>query len=128
MGRRMQFPVRYHLASTIHRIQGDNVSLLATELSTSNKKYRLWQREQFTVLLSRVRHCKDIIFVGNVADTQAAIEDILSRSSKWEALIEHYLSVLDIAGNTSRVRQLSLDLHPFLPMYRELPSTMCGYA
>jgi hypothetical protein len=30
MGRRTQFPVRYHLTSSIHRIQGDNVSLYAT--------------------------------------------------------------------------------------------------
>ena len=33
MGRITQFPVRYYLASTIHRIQGDTVPLLATELS-----------------------------------------------------------------------------------------------
>jgi hypothetical protein len=49
MGRRTHFPVRYHLTSTIHRIQRDTVSLLAMEMSVSKKSYRLWQREQFAV-------------------------------------------------------------------------------
>jgi hypothetical protein len=128
MGRRTQFPVRYYLASTIHRVQGDNVMLLATELSISKKEYRLWQREQFAVLISRVHHCRDIIFVGNVTDTQQCIEHIMSQSSKWDALIDYYLSELNVANENSRARQLLLDSHPFLPMYRELPSTACGYA
>jgi hypothetical protein len=131
MGRRTQFPVRYYLASTIHRVQGDNVSLLATELSLHKKEYRLWQREQFAVLISRVHNCKDLIFVGNVVDTRASIEHIMSHSSKWDSLIEHYLSNLNVsnqAGHASRAVQLTLDFHPFLPMYRELPSSACGYA
>ena len=119
--------VRYYLASTIHRIQGDNVSVLATELSISKREYRLWQREQFAVLMSRVQRCGDIIFVGRVADIQAAIEDILKRSSKWDALIEHYLDELNVARERSCARRLVLDRHPFLPIYRELPSTACGY-
>ncbi len=41
MGRRLQFPVRYFLCSTIHRIQGDTVPLLATQLTDNEKVYRL---------------------------------------------------------------------------------------
>ena len=44
MGRRSQFPVRCYFCSTIHRIQGDTVPLLATQLSNSERQYRLWQR------------------------------------------------------------------------------------
>jgi len=128
MGRRTQYAVRYFLASTIHRVQGDTISLLATELSLHKKQYRLWQREQFAVLISRVQTCKNIIFVGNQVETAAAIEHVLSRSSKWDALIEHDLSELNVAGNTGRARQLVLDDHPFMPIYRELPSMACGYS
>lgn len=70
MGRRAQFPVRYHLASTIHRIQGDIVPLYATQVSEIQREYRLWRKEQFAVLISRAEHCKDIIFVGNKLDTK----------------------------------------------------------
>ncbi len=59
MGRCTQFPVRYYLASTIHRIQGDTVPLLATEMSLAKREYRMWQREQFAVLTSRVQRCTD---------------------------------------------------------------------
>jgi predicted GIY-YIG superfamily endonuclease len=127
MGRRTQFPVRYYLASTIHRIQGDTVGLLATELSLTKKEYRLWQKEQFTVLISRVHKCDEIIFVGSKTDTQAAIVQILSGSSKWDTLVDHYLSELDSAQYSPVARNIRMDSHPFLPMYRELPAAACGY-
>jgi len=66
--------VRYYLCSTIHRIQGDTVPLLATEMSLTKREYRLWQREQFAVLISPVHECKDLIFVDTAAKTRAAIE------------------------------------------------------
>lgn len=96
MGRRTQFPVRYYLASTIHRIQGDTVQMLAIEMSLARSEYRLWQREQFAVLISRVQRCQDLIFVGSRQQTRAAIEQIMKRTSKWDALIDHYLTELNV--------------------------------
>jgi hypothetical protein len=127
MGRRTQFPVRYYLASTIHRIQGDTVQLLATEMSLARREYCLWQREQFAVLISRVQRCQDLIFVGSRQQTRAAIEHIMRRTSKWDALIDHYLTELHVDTVSHRANNLDLDVHPFLPMYRELPTVSCGY-
>ena len=127
MGRRTQFPVRYYLCSTIHRIQGDTVPLLATEMSLSKREYKLWQKEQFAVLISRVQTCNDIIFVGNRTDTRAAIEQVLSVSSKWDTLIDHYLTELNIAVRPIRAPTIQLKMHPYLPLYRELPTASCGY-
>ena len=126
MGRRTQFPVRYHLTSTIHRIQGDTVPLCATQISESNRQYRLWQREQLTVLISRARQCADMIFVGPEMETRHAIINILARTSKWDLLVDNYVSSLDVLSHPS-VREIRLQLHPFLPVYRELPSASCGY-
>jgi len=127
MGRRTQFPVRYYLCSTIHRIQGDTVPLLATEMSTTKNVYKMWQKEQFAVLVSRVHECADIILVGSREETRAAIERILLTSSKWDNLIDHFLNVLNVAVHTGQARHIDLCAHPFLPIYRELPSTECGY-
>ena len=127
MGRRTQFPVRYYQSSTVHRIQGDTVALVATELSLSRRDFRLWDRAQFAVIISRVRSCSDLIFVGNVDETRAAIEHIMSKTSKWDNLIDHFMSELNTAVQPARARQISLDSHPFLPLYRELPSAPCGY-
>jgi predicted GIY-YIG superfamily endonuclease len=127
MGRRTQFPVRYYLCSTIHRIQGDTVPLLATEMSTTKREYKLWQKEQFAVLISRVQSCNDVIFVGSRSETRAAIENILSGSSKWDTLVDHYMSELNVAVQRACAREIVLDTHPFLPVYRELPTAACGY-
>jgi hypothetical protein len=126
MGRRTQFPVRYHLTSTIHRIQGDTVSFYATQVSTVNRQYRLWQKEQFAVLISRAEHCRDIMFVGSPSDTKSAIVNILTQSSKWDVIIDAYMSALDVMSQP-RIREINLDVHPFKPMYRELPTASCGY-
>ena len=127
MGRRTQFPVRYYVCSTIHRIQGETVPMLATQLSNTEPQYRLWQKEQFIVLVSRVQRCRDIFFVGTPTETKRAIIAILDRSSKWDALVDNYLSVLNVATRPSGMRELLLDSHPYLPLYRELPTTKSGY-
>ena len=127
MGRRTQFPIRYHMTSTIHRIQGETVSLYATQLCDSTRDYRLWRKEQLAVLISRARYCRDIIFVGNRNETFAAITRVLSLSSKWNLLVDEYLTALDVMSRPL-VRLIRLELHPFMPLYRELPTTTCGYA
>jgi predicted GIY-YIG superfamily endonuclease len=112
----------------VHRCQGQSIPLLATEMSLSRKEYKMWQREQFAVLISRVHRCQDLIFVGDKQETGAAIEHILRQSSKWDALVDHYLTELNVAVRPNRARRIVLDVHPFLPMYRELPSASCGCA
>jgi hypothetical protein len=126
MGRITQFPVRYHLTSTIHRIQGETIALYATQVSQIQREYRLWQKKKFAVLISRAEQCGDIIFVGSPADTKAAIVNILERSSKWDSIIGNYISALDVLSHPP-IREISLQLHPFKPLYRELPTASCGY-
>ena len=126
MGRRTQFPIRYYLTSTIHRIQGETVDLYATQISEVYKQYRLWQKEQFAVLISRAHYCRDIIFVGDRNDTRNAIVKILGRSSKWSLLIDQYMSNLDVLSDVI-VPEIDLNVHPFEPLYRELPTAPCGY-
>lgn len=128
VGRRTQLPVRLYICSTIHRIQGETLPLAATQLTDSRPEYRLWQKEQLAVLISRVARCQDIIFVGSRTETRLAVERILACSSKWDTIVDHYLSVLDAARRTSHTAmEVSHDSHPFLPVYQELPAADCGY-
>jgi hypothetical protein len=110
-------------------LQGDTLPLVATQITDTSREYRLWQKEQLAVLISRVSTCKDVIFVGERDDTRQAVERILGCSSKWDALVDHYLSALDVAKEWSRfvAREIRQDCHPFLPVYRELPAADCGY-
>jgi len=100
MATREQFPVRYHLTSTIHRIQGETVAMYATQISESDRNYRLWQKQQFTVLISRAQQCNDIIFVGSAEQTRHAIVSILTRTSKWDRLVDNYMSSLDVLSRS----------------------------
>lgn len=99
--------------------------LVATQI-TDTRAYRLWQKEQLAVLISRVSQCSDIIFVGNRDETRRAVERILSCGSKWDALVDHFLSALDVTQERG-ARQVTMDDHPWLPVYRELPAADCGY-
>ena len=123
MGRRTQYPARFYICTTIHRIQGETLSLVATRVTDSTKEYKLWLKEQLAVLISKVRTCKDIIFVGSRDDTKAAVERILSCCSKWDAIVDHYMFALDVSTmQQGRVRTVDNERHPFLPIYHELSS------
>jgi hypothetical protein len=37
------------------------------------------------------------------------------------------MSALDVTSRPVAVREIRLELHPFMPLYRELPSATCGY-
>ena len=41
MGRRTQLGIRFYIATTIHRIQGDTLPLVATQITDATKEYRL---------------------------------------------------------------------------------------
>jgi len=126
LARRNQFAVRYHLTSTIHRIQGDTVALYATQISEADRHYRLWQKEQLTVLVSRAQQCADMIFVGPIAQTRDAIINILARTSKWDVLVDNCIESLDVLSHPA-VREVRMQLSPYMPLYCELPTTSCGY-
>ena len=79
------------------------------------------------MLILQVTRCRDIIFVGNRARTRAAVLRMLACSSKWDKIIDHYLSVLDVSSCHEGVRELVNNHHPFLPIYQELPAVSCRY-
>ena len=126
MGRRTQLPLRFYICSTIHRIQGETLPLLATQVTDASKEYRLWQKEQLAVLISRMSR-QDVIFVGSREEMRIAIMRILACSSKWDNIVNHYLSVLDVSRNVHSAREVDNSMHLFLPIYRELPAAECGY-
>lgn len=64
--------------------------------------------------------------MGTRSQTRDAIINVLTRTSKWDNLVDNYMLSLDILSNPV-VREIQLNLHPFMPFYRELPSASCGY-
>ncbi|XP_014681905.1 PREDICTED: ATP-dependent DNA helicase PIF1-like, partial [Priapulus caudatus] len=101
---RKQFPLCYFVCTTIHKALGETLPSVATQLSLKHKEYRLWEREQLLVLLSRVPTLHDITFVTTDAeDTIAAMLHLLRLPSRWANHVDTVLQTLDFHNAGPRV-------------------------
>lgn len=128
-GRRDQWPLRFYIANTVHKVMGDTCGRLATQISEENPKYRLWLLEQLIVIVSRVTTLDDLVFVGDVGDTLAAIKRLFLRRSQWVEHVDDVLQQLNVLergiGDLHGV--VTNQHHPFRPLHRELPSESLGF-
>ena len=105
---RNQFPLRYNVATTIHRIIGKTTRKLATQITLKevDPNYSLWEGEQFLTLFSRVRNLDDIIFVNeDFAQTIDAIEHSMKMKNSLTTYIEDRMSSLNILGDFEKRKQ-----------------------
>ena len=101
---RKQFPLCHFVCSTVHKAIGETLPQIATQLSLTHKQYRLWEREQLLVLLSRVHSLDDITFVSqDPDDTLSAIMQLLLQPSRWAAHVDVVLNALDCHNIGPRV-------------------------
>ena len=121
--RRLQFPLKMYVASTVHKVMGDTVPMLATQL-TSFKKYRFWAKEQLYVLLSRVRDLSNITFVGDKISTVDCIKDTMS---KEHHLLPFVVSLIRSFTQSPTNIITSELLSPFPLSCSELPNTSFGF-
>jgi predicted GIY-YIG superfamily endonuclease len=124
--RRKQFPLCHFVSTTIHKAIGETLPRIATQLSVRDKEYRLWQREQLLVLLSRVPSLNDITFVcTDPDDTVAAIINLLQQPSRWAAHVDNVLHSLDCRNVAPR--QVSHQLNPLLNVQNLMPDASLGF-
>lgn len=121
--RRYQFPVSLHLACTVHRIIGQTCAKVGTQIDAKDPHFRLWQREQLLVLLSRTRSLDDFYFVGNQASAMTMIREVMSKPNRLADYTAQLVTKL-ATGNIDRGIYVP---EPFLPYYAEIPQSRCGY-
>jgi hypothetical protein len=123
---RKQYPLHHFVSSTIHKAIGETLPHIATQLSLQHKQYRLWQREQLLVLMSRVPTLNDMTFVTtDPEDTLAAMLNILMQPSRWAAHIEQMLQALDCRHAAPRI--LHHELNPLPGQLQLIPDLHLGY-
>ena len=83
--RRIQFPLKLYVASTIHKTMGETLPTVATQI-VGAQEFSLWLPEQLYVVMSRVRSLVDITFVGSKQSNEGAILSLLSKKSQWSEL------------------------------------------
>jgi predicted GIY-YIG superfamily endonuclease len=129
-GRRLQYAFRHRIAATVHATLGCDFNKLATAVSASDPCYRLWEKEQVVVLLSRTFLGRHLIFVGNKNDTIEALTTLIQRRSQYSGYISHLLSVLcgqSMADDALSSPAIHNELIPFCPIDVQLPQDGSGF-
>ena len=88
--RRIQFPLKLYVASTIHKTMGKTLPTVATQIFGA-QEFSLWLPEQLYVVMSRVRSLADITFVGSKQSNEGAILSLLCKKSQWSELTTEIL-------------------------------------
>ena len=78
-GRRKQYGLKHYFSLTIHSAMGDTLQYMATQISTNDQNFNLWDKGQLVVILSRTKVAKNSIFVGPVNDTLDALTQLLMK-------------------------------------------------
>ena len=60
---RKQYGLKHYVAGTIHSVMGDTLMCIAIAKNLSG--FRLWNKGQLIVILSRTKKGKDTIFIGD---------------------------------------------------------------
>ena len=123
--RRRQYGLKHHVTSTIHASMGDTLPKIATQISNRHSHFKLWDKAQVIVLMSRTRHVKDIIFVGDKEITIKSLTILLKTSSQWTNYMEKILSMTCV-NHYEYDPILPMDPHPFRFCDRPLPNCNTG--
>jgi len=120
------------VTSTIHAAMGDTLHSMATEISKRNGNFKMWDKGQMIVILSRTKFAKNTIFVGDKNDTLGALTQLLTRKTQWTDYMEDILDLVtinsDINNNPERRnRVLSASSFPYRIKDMPLPQCNTGY-
>ena len=129
--KRKQYGLQHRVTNTIHGAQGLTLHKMATEISSADPDFHIWDKGQLIVILTRTKFAKDSIFVGNKQETLDALKTILLTRTQWTDYIEHVLNVITVneSTNTERrdIRIMSHNDYPFRICDLSLPSTRTGF-
>ena len=128
--RRTQFPLKPFQASTIHKCIGDDVPLLATQIATTDpierKMFKLWEKNQLLVLVSRVKELKDLTFVGSKSATLKTIKDIAISTSQWDYFVHEFVEALSQQDLSKPLATFPVAQHIYSMSCQSVPQDNCA--
>ena len=128
-GQRKQYGLKHHVTSTVHATMGDTLNKIATEISDETNEFRLWDKAQAIVLLSRTKLGSNIIFVGNKNNTINALSSLIKTTNQWMNYMEKVIEMVSINGLEDHT-EMSVFNHqecPFLLQDMPLPQCNTGF-
>ena len=129
--KRKQYGLQHRVTNTIHGAQGQTLPQMATEISLADPDFKIWDKGQLIVILTRTKRAEDTIFVGNKQDTLDALKTILLSRTQWTDYIEHVLSIVTVNQENSNtegdIRTMNQNDFPFRICDISLPSSRTGF-
>ena len=136
-GKRKQYGLKPYVSSTIHGAMGDTLQFMATQISTQDSNFSLWDKGQLVVLLSQTKKAENSIFIGPKNETLKALTQLLLSKTQWSNYIEEVLKLVtvnndhDINQNNAMQRPTTQNLnqnnYPFRVNDVQLPDVQSGY-
>lgn len=126
---RRQYGLKHRVTSTIHASMGDTLIKVAIEISNMGV-YKLWDKAQVIVALSRTRVGKNTIFVGPKDVTVNALVELIQQQNQWTDYMENVLSLTTVDYLTDERESVIFqqqDSHPFRVCNIPLPQENVGY-
>jgi len=94
-GKRYQYGIRSMAATTIHKAMGNDYDTIVSSVCDDGiNGFRLWEKAQVIVLLSRVHRAKDIIFVGDKLETAQRLLQLISLQPKYALYMDYIINCL----------------------------------
>ena len=130
-GRRKQYGLKHYVSLTIHSAMGDTLQYMATQISTNDRNFNLWDKGQLVVILSQTKVARNSIFVGPVNDTLNALTQLLMKKTQWSDYIEKVLRLVTINNSEPVIHHQRNDINqnsfPFRICDVTLPVVNSGY-
>jgi predicted GIY-YIG superfamily endonuclease len=126
--KREQYGLRPRIAATIHAGMGQDLTAIITKVD-GEKKYKLFQREQVVVLLSRTHFAADIYFVGEPVETARLLWEALQIRAVYDSYLDYLMKQLTGRGGSGHYENV-IDrplYHPFRPIDTGLPQDESGF-
>ena len=129
-GKRFQYGLRHRVTSTIHGCQGDTLHKLATQVCSENNGFKLWDKAQVVVLLSRTRSAKDMIFVGGIDSTINCLVKMMCTKTQNSEYMEKVIALLDHSRDLTEAQRMNIFSYEHFPYdfnQIELPQCHTGF-
>ena len=122
---RKQFPLTYCVATTIHKVIGETVDLLAAHFGAEDTQHGMWDPKQLLVLISRVKTLRNFYITSSRPATVAAIKTLLAKRD------ERGLYVDEIINRLNMLKENNAIIEPPPPhiigVESTLPAIDCGF-
>ena len=83
---------------------GDTLQFMATQISTQDSNFSLWDKGQLVVLLSQTKKAENSIFIGPKNETLKALTQLLLSKTQLSNYIEEVLKLVTV-NNDHNINQ-----------------------